>query len=28
MIEGTGNIIVDKILSKYVNNIIRPGVLW
>jgi hypothetical protein len=27
MIEGTGNIIVDKILSKYVNNIIRPGVL-
>ena len=27
MIEGTGNIIVDKILSKYVNNIVRPGVL-
>ena len=27
MIEGTGNIIVDKILSKYVDNIIRPGVL-
>jgi hypothetical protein len=27
MIEGTGNIIVDKILSKYVNNISRPGVL-
>jgi hypothetical protein len=25
--EGTGNIIVDKILSKYVNNIVRPGVL-
>jgi hypothetical protein len=27
MIEGTGNIIVDKILSKYINNIVRPGVL-
>ena len=27
MIEGTGNIIVDKILSKYVDNIVRPGVL-
>jgi hypothetical protein len=27
MIEGTGNIIVDKILSKYVNNVVRPGVL-
>jgi hypothetical protein len=27
MLEGTGNIIVDKILSKYVKNIIRPGVL-
>ncbi len=27
MIEGTGNIIVDNILSKYVNNISRPGVL-
>jgi hypothetical protein len=27
MMEGTGNIIVDKILSKYVNNIVRPGVL-
>ena len=26
-LEGTGNIIVDKILSKYVNNIVRPGVL-
>lgn len=27
MIDGTGNIIVDKILSKYVDNIVRPGVL-
>jgi hypothetical protein len=27
MMEGTGNIIVDKILSKYVNTITRPGVL-
>jgi hypothetical protein len=27
MIEGTGNIIVDKILDKYVETIIRPGVL-
>jgi hypothetical protein len=27
MMEGTGNIIVDKILSKYVNSITRPGVL-
>ena len=27
MIEGTGNIIVDKILSNYVNNVVRPGVL-
>lgn len=25
--EGTGNIIVDKILSKYAKSIIRPGVL-
>lgn len=27
MIDGTGNIIVDKILAKYVDNIVRPGVL-
>ena len=27
MIEGTGNILVDKILDKYVETIIRPGVL-
>jgi hypothetical protein len=27
IMEGTGNIIVDKILSKYVDNITRPGVL-
>jgi hypothetical protein len=27
MIDGTGNIIVDKILSKYVTSITRPGVL-
>lgn len=25
--EGTGNIIVDKILSKYAKSIVRPGVL-
>lgn len=25
--EGTGNILVDKILSKYFKNITRPGVL-
>lgn len=27
MIDGTGNIIVDKILAKYIDNIVRPGVL-
>jgi hypothetical protein len=27
LIEGTGNILVDKILEKYKENIIRPGVL-
>jgi hypothetical protein len=27
MIEGTGNLLVDKILNKYVNQITRPGVL-
>lgn len=27
MIDGTGNIMVDKILDKYVETIIRPGVL-
>jgi len=25
--EGTGNILVDKILDKYKNNIVKPGVL-
>jgi hypothetical protein len=25
--EGTGNILVDKILSKYKETITRPGVL-
>ena len=27
LMEGTGNILVDKILEKYKENIIRPGVL-
>jgi len=27
MIDGTGNLLVDKILNKYVNQITRPGVL-
>ena len=27
LIDGTGNILVDKILQKYKENIIRPGVL-
>jgi len=27
MMEGTGNLLVDKILNKYVNLITRPGVL-
>jgi len=27
MIQGTGNILVDKILSKYINPIKRPGIL-
>jgi len=27
MIDGTGNLLVDKILDKYVNQITRPGVL-
>lgn len=27
LFEGTGNILVDKILDKYKENIIRPGVL-
>jgi len=27
MIQGTGNIIVDKILSKYISPITRPGIL-
>ena len=26
-LDGTGNILVDKILSKYIGNINRPGVL-
>ena len=27
LIDGTGNILVDKILEKYKENIVRPGVL-
>jgi hypothetical protein len=27
MIEGTGNIIVDKVLDRYITTITRPGVL-
>lgn len=27
ILEGTGNMIVDKILDKYLKNIIRPGVI-
>ena len=27
MFEGTGNLIVDKILDKYMNNIVKPGIL-
>lgn len=27
MMDGTGNLLVDKILDKYVNQITRPGVL-
>jgi hypothetical protein len=27
ILEGTGNMIVDKILDKYVNNIVKPGVI-
>jgi hypothetical protein len=27
LIDGTGNILVDKILDKYKETIIRPGVL-
>lgn len=27
VLEGTGNMIVDKILDKYLKNIIRPGVI-
>ena len=27
IIDGTGNLLVDKILNKYVETIIRPGVL-
>jgi hypothetical protein len=27
MLEGTGNLLVDKILKKYVNLVTRPGVL-
>lgn len=26
--EGTGNILVDKILDKYITSIKKPGVLW
>ena len=27
LLDGTGNILVDKILSKYLNHIVRPGIL-
>jgi hypothetical protein len=27
LLDGTGNILVDKILDKYVNNIVKPWVL-
>jgi len=27
LLDGTGNILVDKILDKYLNNIVRPGIL-
>ena len=27
MFAGTGNLIVDKILDKYTNNIVKPGIL-
>jgi len=27
ILEGTGNMIVDKILDKYVINIVKPGVV-
>jgi hypothetical protein len=27
MFNGTGNLIVDKILDKYVNSIVKPGIL-
>ena len=27
ILEGTGNMIVDKILDKYVTNIVKPGVV-
>jgi hypothetical protein len=27
LLDGTGNILVDRILNKYVNNIVKPGIL-
>ena len=27
LLDGTGNILVDKILNKYINNIVKPGIL-
>jgi len=27
LLDGTGNILVDKILDKYRNNIVKPGIL-
>jgi hypothetical protein len=27
LLDGTGNILVDKILNKYLNNIVKPGIL-
>jgi len=27
MLSGTGNFLVDKILEKYVKNIVKPGII-
>jgi hypothetical protein len=27
-LEGTGNMIVDKILGNYKGTLIKPGLLW
>jgi hypothetical protein len=26
-LDGTGNILVDKILDKYITNVKKPGIL-